>query len=162
VTRRRLGDQSRAAGTDRGVSTALGFVLSLTVTTILISGLLIAGGSLVDGERNQTVRNELRVIGQQMAADLTAADRLARLSDEGTLQIARGFPETVTGARYTVTVSSVGGDAYQLALATRQPDVSVTVGFVSATPVDTGTGFTGGDVVITYDHSVGTLEVQND
>ena len=41
------------AGVDRGVSTVVGYVLNLGIATILITGLLISGASLVDQQRGR-------------------------------------------------------------------------------------------------------------
>ncbi|MFC7028484.1 hypothetical protein ACFQH8_15745 [Halomicroarcula sp. GCM10025710] len=61
---------------DRAVSTALGYVLTLSIASLLVTGLIIAGSGFVEDRREQVVREELTVIGQQIGADLARADRL--------------------------------------------------------------------------------------
>lgn len=145
---------------DRAVSTTLGYTLSLTVATLLVGGLLIASGGFVEDQRERTVRNELQVIGQQVSADVAAADRLA--STDGTndrVVVGRNLPNEVTGVRYTIAVESDGGETY-LTLSTNSPDVSVRVNLATETSV-AETDVSGGDVRVVYDPSADELEVQH-
>lgn len=152
---------SRRSITDeRAVSTTLGYALNLAVATLLVSGLLIAGGGFVKDQRERTAHSQLQVIGQQIAADVAAADRLANTG--GTIDsviVGRDLPETVTGAGYSIAVQSDATGAY-LTLSTTSPDVSVRVNVTSETSV-TETGISGGDVRVVYDPSTDELEVQN-
>ncbi|NHN58346.1 MULTISPECIES: hypothetical protein [Halorussus] len=104
------GDTGRLfARDDRGVSTALGYVLNLTVATLVVTGLLVASGGIVEDQRKQTVRSELRVVGQQFAADLSAADELAATANAGdTVRIERRLPREVAGRSYTVDLVEPG------------------------------------------------------
>lgn len=152
------GVRARLAIDERAVSTTLGYTLSLTVATLLVGGLLIAGGGFVEDQRERTVRNELQVIGQQVSADVAAADRLA--STDGTndrVVVSRNLPNEVTGVRYTIAVESDGGETY-LTLSTDSPDVSVRVDFAAETSV-AETDISGGDIQVTL--MDGELEVQH-
>lgn len=154
------GVRSRLATDQRAVSTTLGYALSLTVATLLVGGLLIASGGFVEDQRERTIRNELQVIGQQVSADVAAADRLA--STDGTndkVVVARNLPNEVTGVFYTIAVKSDGGETY-LTLSTNSPDVSVRVNVATETPV-AQTDVSGGDVRVVYDPSADELEVQH-
>lgn len=159
VPDRRTG--TRCLATDeRAVSTTLGYALSLTVATLLVGGLLVASGGFVEDQRERTVRGELQVIGQQVSADVAAADRL--VETDGTndkVVVTRNLPETVTGVRYAIAVESDEGETY-LVLSTDSPDVSVQVHLATETPV-TPTDVSGGDVRVVYDPSVDELEVQH-
>lgn len=145
-------------GRGRGQSTTLQYTLTLAVATLVVTGLFVAAGDLVTSEREQVVRTELEVVGQQLAGELSAADRLVR-SSEGTqaLAINVSLPPEVTGAGYTVAVSDDGTDQW-INLTAASPDVSVSV------RVDTGTDLAdgsvqGGDLSIVYDGSA--LEVRS-
>jgi hypothetical protein len=146
----------RLAVDRRGVSTAIGYVLTLSVATLLIGGLLIGLGSFVDDQRTGTARDELRVIGQQVASDLSAADRLARVGSPSTVRIHRQLPETVTGSTYRIEV--VAGDPVRLELRTTSPEVSVELTVHLTRAVD-GSDLAGGDVVVRLDS--GALEVES-
>lgn len=142
---------------DRAVSTVLSFVLTLGISSLLIVGLLVSTGGFVDDQRQGTVRDELNVIGQQIAADIASADRLVQ--NGGTdVTISRPFPNEVTGVSYRIRITASGSVA-TIKLSTSQPSVTVQASVRTQTTVDGGTTLSGGDVQIVYTGS--QLEVQN-
>ncbi|MFB6087730.1 MAG: hypothetical protein ABEJ85_04350 [Haloarculaceae archaeon] len=137
--------------TDRGVSTVLGYVLSLAIMTILITGLLATGSSLVADQTEKVVRSELRVIGNQIAADLTTVDRLALSGDEVNVRLTRDLPASVAGTSYRINVSRPGGDGpVEIRLTSNDPEVDVTVTVNNETAVAERT-VSGGKIVVRYD-----------
>lgn len=148
----------------RAVSTTLGYTMNVAVATLLLTGLLIAGGNVVDDERERTIRAELRVVGQQLAADLTAADRLVvGLDSSAVVRYERDLPPAVAGSPYTVEV--VGGADPHLVLSTDDPDVTVRVSLTAESALHSS-AVAGGDVVIRWADPDGDadyeLEVTND
>ena len=144
----------------RAVSTTLGYVLALAIATLLITGLIIAGGSYVDTQREQVIRDELTVVGQQLAADIERADRLVRAGDTDssmTVRVNRTFSNRVTGESYQVTL--VPGDQ-TLVLNTTTPDVTVRVGLTNETALG-ASATRGGVVQIRYDEADDHLEVRD-
>lgn len=146
-------------GGERAVSTNVGYALTLGIATILITGLVVGGGSFLDKQREQTVEKELTVIGQQLAADISAADRLARTDDASTVRIRRDLPDRVVGGAYSVTVVTSGDDEHLRLVATDQGvtvelDVQVRKEIVSST-------VQGGTVEIVYDAGADQLEVRD-
>lgn len=144
------------AGVDRGVSTVVGYVLNLGIATILVTGLLISGGSLVDDQRERTARSELDVIGNRIAADLETADRLLRTGN-GSVAVRSDLPRTVVGSTYQVEVVASDGSV-SLELETSRPAVTRTVPLRNVTPVQQVT-VSGGD--LTIEGANDSLEVTN-
>lgn len=144
-------DRAAASNTDRAVSTTLSYVLALGITGILISGLLVAGGGLVEDQRDRTLENELRVVGQQLAADLETADALVRSAPSGTVRLDRQLPPRVVGSSYVVEIADEDGDGDTevIHLSTSNPDVTVSVSFATRTTV-AAESVSGGDVRIVY------------
>jgi len=142
---------------ERAVSTTLSYVLTLSIAAILVSGLLLAGGSYIDDRREAGVEDELTVIGQQLAAGLERADRLAVAGDSSSiaLRIDQNLPSQVTGSGYRV---SLDGSSEEINLESTSSDISVTVGFTSQTSV-TDSSAQGGQIQIVYNS--GALEVTN-
>ncbi|WP_254271726.1 DUF7266 family protein [Haloarcula marina] len=134
----------------RAVSTTLSYTLSLTIATILVSGLLIAGTGFVDGQREQVIRDELTVIGEQLAADVTRVDRLVTAADSTgsdlDVHLNQTFPERVTGSEYRVTLDS-GND--RLRLRSVDPEVTVDIPLRHTTGLGDSTA-DGGTIQITY------------
>jgi hypothetical protein len=145
----------------RATSTALGYVLTLGIASLLISGLLIAGGGLMESQREQTARIELEVIGQTVADDLSSAARLADC-DSCELRLRIDVPSRVAGEAYLIEIVEVSPpDTYRLALSTSQSNVAVNVTARTARPV-AETTVTGGTMIVEYDPASGQLEVRND
>jgi hypothetical protein len=137
---------------DRAVSTTVSYVLTLAIATVLVAGLVGAGGAAVDQQREQTIRQELGVVGAQISNGLSMADRLVRGSatDPSAVSITRQLPSKVVGTGYTVELVDPGGSPPYLVLTASGSDVSVRVEVSTETPVEPTT-ISGGAVQIEYD-----------
>lgn len=144
--------------TDRAVSSALNYVLSLGIAALLTTGLLMAGGDFVSDRQEQVVRSELEVIGQQVAADIHRADRLATAGrGSPTVRLNQTIPERITGSAYQITLDA--GDA-ELELQSTDPQVFVRVQLQTAAGLRDSAA-SGGVVVVTYHAGADELEVGN-
>lgn len=146
--------------TDRAVSTTLNYVLALAVVTVLISGLFLAANDVVETQRERAINSELTVLGNQVASDLAALDRLVIASDvKDTARISSGLPDTVAGKPYSISLQDPPiADRYEIELSTQQPSVSVTIVVRLETPLATAS-LSSGDLVLEYDGT--TIEVEN-
>jgi len=144
------------ADVSRGVSTALGYVLNLGVATLLVTILLLSAGTLVEDQRDRAADTELEVVGERVAADLAAADRLARTNNPTTVRVEADVPVRVAGSYYTVSVNESGND--QVVLHADQPDVEVVVPFDARTEVRAST-VNGGELAVVYEPGNDTLVV---
>ncbi len=144
----------------RAVSTTLGYVLMLSVASLLVVGLLTAGGGFVADQRETVIRTELEVIGQQLASDIAAADRMveAEDGDPSAVRIVQQRPSDVSGSTYDVTL--VDDADPHLELRSANPEVSVTVQLTSTTAVSEST-VGGGTVAVVYDPSADHLVIEN-
>jgi len=143
----------------RAVSTTLSYVLSLAIATVLITGLILAGGGYIDSQREQVIRDELIVTGQQLAADIERVDRLVRAGNTSSVTVTmnRSFSNRVTGASYQLTVMP---GAQTLVLNTTRPEVIVRVGLASETDLGKSQ-VRGGEIQIEYNQSREHLEVRD-
>lgn len=140
----------------RAVSSTLSYTLTLAIASLLVTGLLVAGNDFVNDRREEVIREELRVIGEQVAADIARVDRLARAGDDvDELAINRSYPDQVAGSEYDVTLST---SPKEVTLTSVDPEISVRVAVeiqngVASPPqtVDGGAieiSFDGSDLVI--------------
>lgn len=137
--------------TDRGTSLTLGYVLSLSIATVLVTGLLIAGGGFVDERRDQVVREELRVIGQHVASNVEKADRLVVAGDDvDTVAVNQSFPRAVTGAQYNIHLVPASSGSDHLFLNSSSQDIAVRVNVTTETDLRETTA-NGGTVAVVYD-----------
>lgn len=147
----------------RAVSTTVSYTLTLGVTTLLITGLLIAGGTFLETHQEETTRTELTVIGQQLAGLVSSADGLAAATTQGSFTMSRELPATVAGSPYVIQVTNAtaGGAArftYELRLEAGNGGTD-TVEVTTETPVHAPTSFTGGDIEVSYNTTGDTLVI---
>lgn len=135
------------------MSVTVGYVLNLAIAALLLTGLFVAGGSLVEGEREAAVEGELTVIGERLVADVQTVDRLVSASDDPDAVVVERrveLPERVSGTEYVVTVAETADGDDVLRLASDRVDVVVELPLrtdesVLETTVD------GGDVTVRWD-----------
>lgn len=145
----------------RATSTALGYVLSLGIAAILVSGLIIAAGGLMESQRDQSARIELQVVGQTVADDLASASRLADC-DSCRVQLRIDVPSRVAGEAYRIQVVEVDPPHIsRLALTTGRTNAAANVTVRTTHPI-AETTVVGGTLVVEYDPAAGELEVRND
>ena len=136
------------ADVDRGVSTILGYSLNLVVATLVVTGVLIAAGSLVESQRDQAARAELNVVGERLVADLETADRLARSADDGHVTVDTRLPTRIAGSPYDVAIVTESGEARAvLSIESTASDVVVPINNETAIRASTHRG---GDLTITW------------
>ena len=145
---------------DRGVSTTLSYVLTLTIATLLVGGLIMAGSSFVEDRREQVIRQELRVVGEHLASNVEQVDRYGRAADTvQTASVAQNFPNDVTGSSYTVELK--GGSPPQLFLNSSRPRVRITVNISTTSSICSDNTASGGPIVAEWDTGSSCLEIQN-
>ena len=147
-------DRQPIRGDDRAVSVAVGYVLGLGIATLLFSALLIGGSGLVESQTQTVTHDQLSVTGQQLAADLSGADRLVRAGGGGDVSNASlqtDLPNSVAAGGYTIEITYTNAsNTGTIELRSSTPDVVVSVPFRSVTPVrETTIG--GGTVETSYD-----------
>ena len=141
---------------DRAVSTTVSYVLTLGISSLLIVGLLVTAGGFVEDRRQTTVQQELSVIGQQVAGDLSGADRLVRVGGSE-VTVRSSLPDEVTGITYRVEVDPDPSGPTTLRFSTEDPNVAIEVDVRTRTSV-APSAFDGGDLVVTWTGS--ELEVR--
>ncbi|MFB6138108.1 MAG: hypothetical protein ABEJ42_07215 [Halobacteriaceae archaeon] len=164
--------------TRRAVSTVLGYVLALGITTLLVSGIMLAGGGFVDAQRERVVHSELEVLVERLASDVDRADRLALATDaDGAVRIDTPLPRTVAGFTYRITVTQVATPTdhpsrYRLTATIESDAVDVSESTTVAISTDDPSGelsnglqettVRGGDLVVVYHHGSDSLEVRHE
>lgn len=144
----------------RAVSTTLGFVLTLTITTVLISGIMVAAGGFVSTEHERVTETELEVVGQRLAANVESADRIVTSSSDETVTVVETglqLPNRVAGTTYRISVEPASSE---LVLRSVDPEVTVRVRVETTTPLESGS-VDAGEVSVVYDDATGKLEVKN-
>jgi len=148
---------------NRGASTALGYVLTLGITLVLVVSLLSVAVSIVETERSRAVNSELSVLGNRLATELTMGDSLVRAADDPrTVSLTTELPERVARGQYRIRIdeqATTGAFArYTIILKSDVAKTSIAVDLKTGTAIEETT-VSGGSVVIEYDQSSDTLMV---
>lgn len=152
-------------GDRRAVSTTVSYTLTLGISTLLITGLLLAGGTFMETNQKETTRTELTVLAQQLAGLVSSADGLAGSTDDGSFTMRRELPRRVAGSTYVVRINETTTGAarfeYELELGAANGGTD-TVSVSTETPVHAPTSFDGGPVSVSYNTTGDTLVVSDD
>jgi len=131
---------------DRGVSVAITHALAIAITTVLLSGLLVASGTLLEAQENRVGQNQLDGIDSDVATYVQSFDRLndtgtgvnATVEPRYTERIVNTYSyqirleNTTAGARVTVRSDRLGRESvYELGL-----DTDVVEGTADGGPVE--------------------------
>lgn len=142
----------------RAVSVTVGYILMLSVAALLLGVVLTGAGGLMESQSKQVISDELTVIGNQLAANIHEADRLATIAAAdnnatneeapGTVGLTVRLPDRVAGTGYLVEVEDD-----TITLTTSNPNVEVTIGYPEpATELTTENDrVAGGDIRIEYE-----------
>jgi len=146
-----------AARRTRGVTTTLRYALFLAIVTLLVSGLFIGVGELVETQQERAIGSQLETVGNDLATDLALAGRLADTGEANTsVTVDASLPDAVAGTAYRIEIrNTTTGDTlrYELTLRSENPEIRTTV--VLRTVVEIReTTVSGGQLRITYDGSV--------
>ncbi|WP_144920325.1 DUF7266 family protein [Halorubrum salsamenti] len=147
---------TRLLGDERGVSVTVGYVLTLAIGAVLLSGVVIGVGGVVDSQTDRTVQSELSVLGQTATANVESADRLARAAEtdrsnaadatNATVSVSVDLPTRVAGVPYRIAV-----DDDAVTLRTDRPEARLVVEHAARVNV-TPASVRGGPIRIEYDH----------
>ncbi|MDR5671898.1 hypothetical protein RH858_01845 [Halalkaliarchaeum sp. AArc-GB] len=140
---------------DRGLSTTVNYVLALAITSILISGLLIAGSGYMESQRTIAVGNALDVQNEQLADSIGEIDRLAAAMDgsEGDAAIRVNLLDRVIDRSYDIAVTNESDPddrRYTYRLEATSGDVERDTLVKTSTPIQE-TSVRGGSTVIRYE-----------
>lgn len=157
---------------ERAVSVAVTHTLTIGITTILISGLLIGAGGMLDSQTERAGTEELQTIGDRTANEIVAA------ADQGnrtnaTVDIESQQPSNAIGGSYVLSLENRSDDeecrsrsGYDgcLVVSATQADRDAEIPIVLPDDVEIEeSSATGGDVLVDYDPvDNGTIELQGE
>ncbi|MFC7057935.1 DUF7266 family protein [Halovenus salina] len=81
----------------RAVSIAITHALTLAITTVLVSGLLIGAGSVLEGQEKRVAESQFDEIGSDLTAQINTLDRLNETGSSVNVTVEPEYPEGVGG-----------------------------------------------------------------
>lgn len=145
---------SQLRADERAVSTAVGYVLAIGITVVLVSGLVMTMGGLLDGQHDRAAETEVRSIAEGIATEVTTLERAT--ADDALAASKLHIPDRVAGSAYTISLEDCpDGDGSCLRVAT--DDHSHTVALTVAVEPES---VTGGDVWLIVDTGTVSLATE--
>ena len=142
---------------DRGISITLNYVLVLGISATLVAGLLVAGGTFVEDQREGVIEEEMNGVGNHIAGDIEQVDRMVQVGvtkpDQAVIN--QTFQRTVSGTTYNVELES---SPDQVVLTSNSPSVTVEIPVTVQTDVRESFAF-GGETAVQYDDSADALVI---
>lgn len=149
---------------DRAASTAISYVLVAAIALALTTGLIFGTESLVEDRRQDTARQQLEVVGQQLASTVMTVDRFNETEAvPEQAAVTRQFPNRVAGSQYQVAVVAEDRDAgrYTLYLDAVDSNVNVSVPIRQADSDLRETRVNGGTLRVTYVHATKEVVIRH-
>lgn len=88
---------------DRALSVAVTHALTVAISTILVSGLIIGAGTLLESQEQNVGEDQLREVGSDAVTYVNTLDRLNGTGENVTVTVAPDYPERIVGSyRYTI------------------------------------------------------------
>ncbi|PSP84067.1 hypothetical protein BRC96_06065 [Halobacteriales archaeon QS_6_64_34] len=143
----------------RAVSPAVTQALTIGVSTILITGLLLAGSSFTDTKRDNTVRQGLQDVGSGLASDLVRLDKFDTAGVADNISFSSEYPDRIAGEGYRVHLVE-GADRATIHVNSTASNRRTQVRFRNDHPVCEST-VPGGQLTVAYDVTRGCLEVRS-
>lgn len=94
----------RLRGDARGASIPLTHALTLAITALLIAGLLLGSGQLLDRQQERVTKKGLRDIGESVTSELARIDRLAGTGPETNASSRVVYPSRISGENYEIAL----------------------------------------------------------
>ncbi|WP_435143866.1 DUF7266 family protein [Halobaculum sp. P14] len=157
--RRRDSERAHLRDDRRGVSVTVSHALTITITAVLMTGLVIAASGALAEQRHRAAESQLSTIGQRLAFELERAASLAATGESTTVTLLTDHTARVVGGSYRVTLTSDAAVCVSppcLAFRMDDPEVSLTVSVTPELPIQESTA-SGGRIRIVYD---GTLRLE--
>ncbi|MWV39470.1 hypothetical protein [Natrialba sp. INN-245] len=150
---------------DRALSSAITHVLTMAMTTILIAGLFLSSGAMLETQTEMSTEQSLETIGERLAGEIAHVDRLA--DDGDAVNITTEHPRTIAGSTYRVHPSGDCGsdpllrdDVQCLNLTTGGGGTQVLVPLPEDLEIDYDSSASSGTIEIGYDQSEDEIRLQ--
>lgn len=147
---------------DRAVSTVLGYILALSISAILISGVLLGATTYIDSQQDRVAREQAEAVGSKIVDRIASTDRLATVSNhDGEVLTRVTLPRQIARSTYAIHVvnktapAGAGDQPFRYRIAVRVEETVTNTTVRTHHPMKTNT-VGGGKLVVAYNNSDGT------
>lgn len=90
---------------DRAVNIAITHGLTLAITTVLLSGLLIGAGNVLQSQEQRAIQAQFDEIGGDVTAQINSLDRLNETGQAINVTVQPSYPRQVAGTRWSLELT---------------------------------------------------------
>ena len=91
---------------ERAVSVAVTHALTVAISTVLVSGLIVGAGTLLESQQQNVGEQQLEEIGSDAVSYVNTFDRLNATGDDVNASVEPEYPERIVGSfRYTIQLN---------------------------------------------------------
>jgi hypothetical protein len=97
-------------GNNRAVSIAVTHALTVAISTVLVSGLIIGAGTLLESQEQRISEDQVEEIGSDAVSYITTFDRMNTTGENVTMTAAPDYPARIVGSyQYELVLSERAG-----------------------------------------------------
>lgn len=137
----------------RGVSPAVTQALTIGISTILVTGILLGGGQLIENQKESIAREGLVDIGSGIAADLVRLDQFNTSSLDSNIAFTSRYPDRIADEQYRIKLVPTSSRT-NIYVNLTSSDYSTVVRFQNQSNVCPSTA-DGGRLTVRYDTTSG-------
>lgn len=101
----------------RAVSIAITHGLTIAITAVLISGLLIGAGNLLQDQEERVAEEQFDEIGSDMIGQIQTLDTLNETGEDVTVRVQPRYPERVAGYTWNIEIAGPNQHPFDTAYA---------------------------------------------
>jgi hypothetical protein len=91
---------------ERAVSVAVTHALTVAISTVLVSGLIVGAGTLLESQQQNVGEQQLEEIGSDAVSYINTFDRLNQTGEDVNVSVEPEYPERIVGSfRYTIQLN---------------------------------------------------------
>jgi hypothetical protein len=91
---------------NRAVSIAITHALTLGITAVLITGLLLGAGGLLEDQETQAARGSLSEIASDTVSHINSLDNLNATGEQVNASVRPDYPARIVGHEYTINITN--------------------------------------------------------
>lgn len=155
----------RSLGKDENaVSISIGFILTFSITVLVLVVILMSFYSLMDQAEQTVMRDEFEIHGNDIAVKITTIDTMAGTamrsgSDIGEIRYELSLPDKIAGKPYSIEFSNTTNDIIFTSEEREETRAKIPFSTEDTTLLSTTIYSSKGEYQISYDPSANTIEI---
>lgn len=149
---------------ENAVSLSIGFILTFSITVLVLVTILTSFYSLMNQAEQTVMRDEFEIHGSDLAVKITTIDTMAGTaigsgSTVGEISYAVSLPEKIAGKQYTIELSNTTNDIILSSEERDETRVKVPFSTDDTTVLSTTLYSSNGEFLIVYNPDTNTIEM---